>query len=432
MSPGALPPPTWPVRPPCPPGLGARATPLRPASRLLVVGPTRRWVACDLVPDGRRLSSWRPWPWWWAPRFPRRQTMRRGRTLPTSMRWATAPSPARSWYRTASAPSTPTSPSGGTWPSTATTTGSGSSTSPSRATRCCSPTPSATGTRATSWSGRTSWSARGTPSGPRPATATASLIHREPLAGPPDPTVRTGCHDAGVIRGDVNLAVCASADTTNVFDIGANALPGGSLADPVFLYTIQEPGVDGHAGRWHSAAFTWDGKVVILGWEPGGGAAPECEATDPPVTKSAFFYDARTGAKLGQWTLPRSQDGTVVGGVKIDENCTIHNYNVAPLRSGRHVLVSGNYQAGTWATDFTDPANPVTLGWSDPPPLVRQTPTGPASELGGAWSSYWYNNFIYESSITEGLLVFRLSGDLTGGSLRLNRLNPQTQETSLD
>jgi len=26
------------------------------------------------------------------------------------------------------------------------------------------------------------------------------------------------------------------------------------------------------------------------------------------------------------------------------------------------------------------------------------------------WSSYWYNNFIYESNINEGLNVFRLSG----------------------
>jgi hypothetical protein len=245
--------------------------------------------------------------------------------------------------------------------------------------------------------------------------AGSNLIHREPVAGPADPTVRTGCHDASVIRGSVNLAVCASNDSTNVFDIGANAHPGGSIVDPVLLYTIQEPGVDGHAGRWHSGSFTWDGKVIILGWEPGGGAAPECEETDPPVKKSAFFYDAATGAKLGQWTLPRPQSA--------EENCTIHNYNVVPLRD-RYVLVSGNYQAGTWVTDFTDPANPVTLGWSDPPPL---TPT----QLGGAWSSYWYNNFIYESEITKGLNVFRFNGVQTSGARQLGHLNPQTQEFSL-
>jgi len=238
----------------------------------------------------------------------------------------------------------------------------------------------------------------------------ASLIHREPLAGPTDLTVRTGCHDVGVIRGDVDMAACASSDTTNVFDIS-------DIRNPGLLYTIQEPGVDGHAGRWHSGTFTWDGKVVILGWEPGGGAAPECQSTDPAVKKSMFFYDAATGMKLGQWTLPRPQDGP-------GENCTIHNYNILPTRNGRYIAVSGNYQAGTWVTEFTDPASPVTLGWSDPPAL---TPP----DLGGAWSSYWYDNFIYESEITKGLNVFRFSGAEIGGTLRLPHLNPQTQEFTL-
>ena len=139
-------------------------------------------------------------------------------------------------------------------------------------------------------------------------------------------------------------------------------------------------------------------------------------ADDVVVTdnqKSLFFHDAETGALLGKWVLPRPQTVT--------ENCTIHNYNTVPLRSGRYVLVLGNYQAGTWVVDFTDPANAATLGWSDPPPLV---PT----QLGGVWSSYWYNNFIYESEITVGLNVFRFSGRATSGAIRLGHLNPQTQE----
>jgi hypothetical protein len=245
--------------------------------------------------------------------------------------------------------------------------------------------------------------------------AGAALIHREPLAGPTNPAVTPGSHDTGVIRGNVNMAVTASADTTNVFSIGPPR--GGTIEDPLFLYPILEPGVDGLQGRWHSAALTWDGEVIILGWEPGGGAAPECEATDPPVKKSMFFYDADTGAKLGQWTLPRPQSAA--------ENCTIHNYNVVPLRSGRYIAVGGHYQAGTWVTDFTDPANPTTVAWSDPPPIV---PT----QLAGAWSSYWYNNFIYETEITKGLNVFRLSDRATAGAIRLGHLNPQTQEFSLD
>jgi len=238
----------------------------------------------------------------------------------------------------------------------------------------------------------------------------ASLIHREPLAGPTT-DVRTGCHDVGVILGDVDKAVCASADTINVFDIS-------NPENPALLFTITEPGVGqaGTNGRWHSGAFTWDGEVVVAGWEPGGGAAPECEATDPDVDKSLFFYDANTGAKLGQWVLPRPQSAA--------ENCTVHNYNILPTRNGRYIAVSGNYQAGTWVTDFTDPANAVTVAWSDPPPLV---PT----QLGGAWSSYWYNNFIYESEITKGLNVFRLSDRRAAGAIRLGHLNPQTQEFSI-
>ncbi|WP_109508386.1 LVIVD repeat-containing protein [Nocardioides speluncae] len=247
--------------------------------------------------------------------------------------------------------------------------------------------------------------------------AGANLLRREPLVGPVT-DVRTGCHDAGLILGQVNLLACAAADATNVWSVGGAG--GGSLADPEFLYTVVEPGVGqaGTNGRWHSATFTWDGEVLVLGWEPGGGAADECQTTDPDVDKSLFFYDASTGAKLGQWVLPRGQDG-------VGENCTIHNYNIVPLRNGRYVAVGGHYQAGTWATEFTDPANPMTLGWSDPP--VISPP-----DLGGAWSSYWYNNYIYESSITEGLNVFRLSGNETGGALRLRHLNPQTQEFSLE
>jgi hypothetical protein len=272
---------------------------------------------------------------------------------------------------------------------------------------------------------------------PRDDLANASLINRVPLAGPAT-DIRTGCHDAAVIRGSVNLAACASGDTTNVFSIGAPR--GGTLEAPQLLYTIQEPGVGqaGTFGRWHSAAFTWDGRVLALGWEPGGGGAPFCTAngTQVPVGggvfvtqtdthKSVFFYDAATGQKLGMWTLPRPQS--------LEENCTIHDYNVVPLRSGRHVLVMGNYQAGTWAADFTDPAHPQTIAWSDPPPLGQvTTPTGElVNELGGAWSSYWYNGFIYESEITKGLNVFRLSDPVIMGPIRLARLNPQTEEFSL-
>ncbi len=241
----------------------------------------------------------------------------------------------------------------------------------------------------------------------------ASLIHREPLAGPTDPLVRTGCHDAAAILGNVNKAICASADTINVWDIT-------DPTDPAPLFTITEPGVGDSAsnGRWHSAGITWDGQVIVGGWEPGGGGAGECEATDPDVDKTMFFYDASNGAKLGEWVLPNPQGA--------DENCTIHNYNIVPLRAGHYVVVSGNYQAGTWVTDFSNPAAPVVLAYSDPVSLGPGNFCGGFCQIGGSWSSYWYNGFIYESDITRGLNVFRFGG--LDGAKRLDRLNPQTQE----
>jgi hypothetical protein len=259
--------------------------------------------------------------------------------------------------------------------------------------------------------------------------AGATLLRREPLAGPTNrapvvpptgaPAVLMGCHDAGVFRDTVNLAICASADTTNVFDIGANARPGGSLEDPDFMYGITEPGVpdpaDPRHGRWHSAALSWNGKIIILGWEPGGGSEPECEATDPPVEKSLFFYSAADGRKLGQWTLPRPQSAA--------ENCTVHNYNVVPF-ADRHILVHGSYQSGTSWVDFTNPGAAFEFAWSDPPPI---TPV----QLGGTWSSYWYNDNVWESDITTGLRGYTLNARWWPAAFDFTRLNPQTQENLL-
>jgi RTX calcium-binding nonapeptide repeat (4 copies)/LVIVD repeat len=261
-----------------------------------------------------------------------------------------------------------------------------------------------------------------------------NLVRREPLQGPgpavaPNPAPRTGCHDVGVIRLDVNKAACASADTINVFDIGANGTPGGSLTDPVLLFTVTEPGVgvSGTNGRWHSATFTWDGQVIAAGWEPGGGSEAECQSTDPDADKSMFFYNANTGAKLGQWVLPRAQGA--------DENCTIHNYNVVPMRNGRYIVVGGHYQAGTWVVDFTNPASPQAVAFSDPtslgpgPHCTDPTTFPPGCLLGGAWSSYWYNDYVYESDITKGLNVFRVTDSALAADLTINQpfLNPQTQ-----
>jgi hypothetical protein len=233
------------------------------------------------------------------------------------------------------------------------------------------------------------------------------------------------CHDTGVILGDEMKAACAGGNGFTLFDIST------SLTDPVQIHSQVVPTVT----IGHSAAFTFDGETLVFGHEPGGGVADQCKATDPPLNRSFFFYDtddasddgSALGSLLGTWLLPRPQSDS--------ENCTLHNYNLVPLRSGRDVLVQGSYQSGTSVVDITDPTNAVELGWSDPPPIPVTFPTPfcqpPGCELGGVWSSYWYNNFIYETNITEGLNIFRFSGNETGGAMRLPHLNPQTQEFSI-
>ncbi|HEX2090681.1 MAG TPA: hypothetical protein VHI54_12290 [Actinomycetota bacterium] len=207
------------------------------------------------------------------------------------------------------------------------------------------------------------------------------------------------CHDIAVHQG-VDRAVGACWPRAIVWDIS-------QPLHPKRLATFTVDGVEG----WHSASLTWDGQVIVMGWEPGRGREPECEPDDPPVEKSVFFYNL-AGTRLGEWTLRRSQTAA--------ENCSIHNYNVVSTLGRRYVLVSGNFQSGTSVVDFSDPTAPREIAFSDPPPL--QPP-----ELGGAWSSYWYNGAIYEGDITGGLRIFRPSDPVVPQPITLFHLNPQTQ-----
>jgi hypothetical protein len=257
---------------------------------------------------------------------------------------------------------------------------------------------------------------------PLDAPEDAAVIKDVPLGLDPA-EAHTACHDIGVLmNGDTNLAACAGGHAV-IFDIS-------DPADPVKLTDFTAEGVH----PWHSAAFSWDGSVTVMGWEPGGGIFPRCLATGVPLApfdepgvqtdemKSIFFFDTESGDLLGKWTLPRAQTTL--------ENCTIHNYSIVPTGK-RDVLTTGAYQAGTWVVDFTNPAKPKTVAWSDPPPIPCCTDALEAGginlSLGGAWGSYWYNNFIYESNITEGLNIFRLSSWATAGARKKAFLNPQTQ-----
>ena len=184
----------------------------------------------------------------------------------------------------------------------------------------------------------------------------------------------------------------------------------------------------------HSAAFTYDGKVVVFGWEPGGGVLPACQATgsvlSPPIAgsavqtddmKSYFFFSVETGELLGKFVLPRDQGA--------DEACTIHNYNVVPLRKRgdeqRYVLVSGNYMSGISVVDFTDPANAEEIAYADPAarsPTASRAATGRPTGTTAASTSPTSRGAAH---LAEDKATARTANFRTPFS------NPQTAETSL-
>jgi hypothetical protein len=61
------------------------------------------------------------------------------------------------------------------------------------------------------------------------------------------------------------------------------------------------------------------------------------------------------------------------------------------------------YQGGISVVDFTDAAHPFEIAYFDRGPVDPKTLI-----LGGDWSAYWYNGYIYGSEIARGLDVLKL------------------------
>jgi hypothetical protein len=84
------------------------------------------------------------------------------------------------------------------------------------------------------------------------------------------------------------------------------------------------------------------------------------------------------------------------------ENCVAHNGSLVPI-PGRDILVQAWYQGGISIVDFTDATHPFEIAYFDRGPV-----DGAKRAMGGQWSTYWYNGYIYGSEIARGVDVFRL------------------------
>lgn len=242
------------------------------------------------------------------------------------------------------------------------------------------------------------------------------------------------CHDIGV-NVPARLVAGACVEQAQVWRLLPNGLP--DTEHPLWVFdnptdTDGPGGGDTAADFWHSATFTWDGKIVNFSDESFGDGCPTVtEVTDPTTgvtspsdTGRTYFLDADSGTELSQFMIPRPEAGAY---------CTTHQGNVVATRD-RYLLVQAWYMGGADVIDFTDPTKPKEIAFWD---FAPDGATGSDN-----WSHYWYEG----PRLSHGLVTYGQDGvhnpptgrgfesffvDLPFQTVGLGHLNPQTQERSL-
>src|SRR5580693_5970274 len=192
------------------------------------------------------------------------------------------------------------------------------------------------------------------------------------------------CHDITVYSA-IGLAAGACSGNGIVLDIS-------NPANPVRIAAASDP----NYAFWHSANFNNSGTKVLFTDEWGGGSQPRCRATDPMNWGADAIFTLTNGKmKLGSYyKMPAPQTE--------NENCVAHNGSLVPI-PGRDILVQAWYQGGVSLVDFTDAGHPMEIAYFDRGPVDSAK-----RAMGGQWSAYWYNGYIYGSEIARGVDVFRL------------------------
>ncbi len=194
-----------------------------------------------------------------------------------------------------------------------------------------------------------------------------------------------GCHDITVYSA-YGLAAGACSGNGILLDI----------SDPVHPKRLDAV-TDSNYAFWHSANFSNDAKTVMFTDEWGGGGQPRCRATDPMNWGADAIFDITKDKKLkleAYYKMPAPQTDK--------ENCVAHNGSMIPI-PGRNIEVQSWYQGGISIMDYTDPSHPFEIGYFDRGPVDDSRPA-----MGGQWSTYYYNGYIYGSEIARGTDVLKL------------------------
>jgi hypothetical protein len=230
--------------------------------------------------------------------------------------------------------------------------------------------------------------------------------------GPEKPKDTNQCHDITVYSA-IGLAAGACSGNGILLDIKDPVNPKrvDAVNDPNYSY-------------WHSASFSNDGTKVVFTDEWGGGLGARCRPNDPNKWGADAIFNVKDDklSFANYYKLPAAQGDT--------ENCVAHNGSLIPV-PGRDIEVQAWYQGGISVVDFTDAAHPFEIAYFDRGPIDPKMLI-----LGGDWSAYWYNGYIYGSEIARGLDVFELTPTkfLTQNEIdaakavRVNELNVQNQQ----
>src|SRR5579872_6244295 len=231
------------------------------------------------------------------------------------------------------------------------------------------------------------------------AIVSSPRVFIDPRSGAINGLNNGGSHGKSGISKPRDTDQCHDITVYSAIGLAAGACSGNGILldikDPVHPVRIDQVG-DPNYAFWHSANFSNDGSKVLFTDEWGGGTQPRCRATDPMNWGADAIFNLSKGKMTlaSYYKMPAPQTEL--------ENCVAHNGSLIPI-PGRDIEVQAWYQGGISVMDFTDASHPIEIAYFDRGPLDKEKRI-----LGGFWSAYWYNGYIYGSEIARGVDVFKL------------------------
>tara|TARA_A100001015_G_scaffold248228_1_gene285496 strand:+ start:13445 stop:15436 length:1992 start_codon:yes stop_codon:yes gene_type:complete len=168
------------------------------------------------------------------------------------------------------------------------------------------------------------------------------------------------------------------------------------ISDPVNPVRIDQV-ADENFSYWHNATFNNDGSKILFSDEWYG---TKCRANDPYEWGANAIFTITEDRKLKFHSYYK------MDAVQTEyEICVAHNGSLLPV-PGRDIMIQSWYEGGVSLFDWTDPDNPVEIGFHDRGPMQ----IGNVGS-GGSWSIYWYNGYLVNSEIYRGLDILDLKAN---------------------